>query len=148
MKKFCIIFIFSHCSCSIDLWQSKKILPDGELNPGLPRDRRGYSPLYYRGLITSAKTMLKNNFKINNKLRQFLIISRYQNWGSYERKFNFLPTKINKVLSSSSISELSSFYGIQYIAVNLGGRVEISMGLQSTCIAICSYWCMLVHKAK
>ena len=26
-----------------------KNLPDGELNPGLPRDRRGYSPLYYRG---------------------------------------------------------------------------------------------------
>ncbi|RKP14794.1 hypothetical protein BJ684DRAFT_14895 [Piptocephalis cylindrospora] len=24
-----------------------KILGDGELNPGLPRDRRGYSPLYY-----------------------------------------------------------------------------------------------------
>ena len=28
----------------------KKIyLPGGESNPGLPRDRRGYSPLYYRG---------------------------------------------------------------------------------------------------
>ena len=27
----------------------KKILRDGESNPGLPRDRRGYSPLYYRG---------------------------------------------------------------------------------------------------
>ena len=27
----------------------KKDLPDGELNPGLPRDRRGYWPLYYRG---------------------------------------------------------------------------------------------------
>ena len=27
-----------------------KNLPDGELNPGLPRDRRGYLPLYYRGL--------------------------------------------------------------------------------------------------
>ena len=26
-----------------------KDLPDGELNPGLPRDRRGYLPLYYRG---------------------------------------------------------------------------------------------------
>ena len=26
-----------------------KYLPDGELNPGLPRDRRGYLPLYYRG---------------------------------------------------------------------------------------------------
>ena len=28
---------------------SIKNLPDGELNPGLPRDRRGYSALYYRG---------------------------------------------------------------------------------------------------
>ena len=26
-----------------------KVLPDRESNPGLPRDRRGYSPLYYRG---------------------------------------------------------------------------------------------------
>ena len=26
-----------------------KILPGGESNPGLPRDRRGYLPLYYRG---------------------------------------------------------------------------------------------------
>ena len=30
----------------------KTILPDGELNPGLPRDRRGYLPLYYRGDMT------------------------------------------------------------------------------------------------
>ena len=29
----------------------KEKLPDGELNPGLPRDRRGYSPLYYLGLM-------------------------------------------------------------------------------------------------
>ena len=28
------------------------ILPGGESNPGLPRDRRGYSPLYYRGFGT------------------------------------------------------------------------------------------------
>ena len=28
----------------------KSVLPGGESNPGLPRDRRGYSPLYYRGL--------------------------------------------------------------------------------------------------
>ena len=27
----------------------KEILPGGESNPGLPRDRRGYLPLYYRG---------------------------------------------------------------------------------------------------
>ena len=29
-----------------------KSLPGGESNPGLPRDRRGYSPLYYRGTWT------------------------------------------------------------------------------------------------
>ena len=29
----------------------KKVLRDGESNPGLPRDRRGYSPLYYRGVV-------------------------------------------------------------------------------------------------
>ena len=29
---------------------NEKILPDRESNPGVPRDRRGYSPLYYRGL--------------------------------------------------------------------------------------------------
>ena len=29
--------------------KKKDILPGGESNPGLPRDRRGYSPLYYRG---------------------------------------------------------------------------------------------------
>ncbi len=27
----------------------KKVLPDRESNPGLPRDRRRYLPLYYRG---------------------------------------------------------------------------------------------------
>ena len=30
--------------------RKKSVLPGGESNPGLPRDRRGYSPLYYRGL--------------------------------------------------------------------------------------------------
>ena len=29
--------------------KTKRDLPDGESNPGLPRDRRGYSPLYYQG---------------------------------------------------------------------------------------------------
>ena len=28
----------------------QKSLPGGESNPGLSRDRQGYSPLYYRGL--------------------------------------------------------------------------------------------------
>ena len=29
--------------------EKKRFLPGGESNPGLPRDRRRYSPLYYRG---------------------------------------------------------------------------------------------------
>ena len=32
----------------------KTSLPDGESNPGLPRDRRGYLPLYYRGLTKAV----------------------------------------------------------------------------------------------
>ena len=35
--------------------QLKSNLPDGESNPGLPRDRRGYLPLYYRGLLIGMK---------------------------------------------------------------------------------------------
>ncbi|VDM24390.1 unnamed protein product [Toxocara canis] len=31
--------------------QEKNGLPGRESNPGLARDRRGYSPLYYRGLV-------------------------------------------------------------------------------------------------
>ena len=31
-------------------------LPGGESNPGLPRDRRGYSPLYYRGMDVACTT--------------------------------------------------------------------------------------------
>lgn len=33
-------------------------LPGGELNPGLPRDRRGYWPLYYRGCFKSLTIAL------------------------------------------------------------------------------------------
>ena len=39
----------------------KKKLPDRESNPGLPRDRRRYLPLYYRGPhTTSIQPMLSN----------------------------------------------------------------------------------------
>ena len=43
--------ILTHHFCKI-----KKVLRVGESNPGRPRDRREYSPLYYRGLMT-IKTM-------------------------------------------------------------------------------------------
>ena len=36
--------------------KKKLTLPGGESNPGLPRDRRGYLPLYYRGLLVLNHT--------------------------------------------------------------------------------------------
>ena len=46
--------------CLIQSKNQKKYLPDGELNPGLPRDRRGYLPLYYRGLDNDTETELSH----------------------------------------------------------------------------------------
>ena len=45
------------------------ILPGGESNPGLPRDRRGYSPLYYRGTGTreTSKDALSNRRRSETK---------------------------------------------------------------------------------
>ena len=37
--------------------QKNMLLPGGESNPGHPRDSRGYSPLYYRGLLTFGITL-------------------------------------------------------------------------------------------
>ena len=45
--------LLSYSQVSAD-WTNKKVLRDGESNPGLPRDRRGYSPLYYRGVIITC----------------------------------------------------------------------------------------------
>ena len=42
----------------------KKSLPGGESNPGLPRDRRRYSPLYYRG----CGNFLEQNSLVNSLL--------------------------------------------------------------------------------
>ena len=44
----CIFHLFSTFSTA-----KKWFLPGRESNPGLPRDRRRYSPLYYRGYICS-----------------------------------------------------------------------------------------------
>ena len=47
MNKLCFILMILHLK--IKYLTKICILPGGELNPGLPRDRRGYSPLYYLG---------------------------------------------------------------------------------------------------
>ena len=53
----------------------RKVLPDRESNPGLPRDRRGYSPLYYRGLALVAfrvKVPISQSKIVKTKKRCFL----------------------------------------------------------------------------
>ena len=50
------------CLCIYKSSQAaKKSLPDGESNPGLPRDRRGYLPLYYRGPVHNKTLGLLRN---------------------------------------------------------------------------------------
>ena len=46
----------------IILSQKYSILPGGESNPGLPRDRRGYSPLYYRGFDALSRLRIFNKY--------------------------------------------------------------------------------------
>ncbi len=56
-------------------------LPDGELNPGLPRDRRGYSPLYYLGLYFFHKKKSFIKFLIKNfyvPLRETVLKINYE----------------------------------------------------------------------
>ena len=63
-----------------------KFLPDGELNPGLPRDRRGSLPLDYQGLDIYVSTCLFINFL-------FSILVEVQNrregkkWQKYKQTF-------------------------------------------------------------
>ena len=40
------------------------LLPGGESNPGLSRDRRGYSPLYYRGAVMHTLVLLPFNMSV------------------------------------------------------------------------------------
>ena len=43
------------------------MLRDGESNPGLPRDRRGYSPLYYRGVISLQSNVVYVQFQTQSE---------------------------------------------------------------------------------
>ena len=58
-KTVIISFNWQHCVLENpeSLWlQQNQALRDGESNPGLPRDRRGYLPLYYHGLAAMTLT--------------------------------------------------------------------------------------------
>ena len=73
----------------------RKTLPGGESNPGLPRDRRGYSPLYYRGhsldgcdsLFEWNDTLLGQNANFssrhNERVKIGLKCVNVENFGTY-----------------------------------------------------------------
>ena len=46
------------------------VLPGGESNPGLPRDRRGYWPLYYRGPHARFKTPSSTHWIANKDVER------------------------------------------------------------------------------
>ena len=70
--------------CKMQSWwtateKCKILLPDRESNPGLPRDRRRYSPLYYRGIHSCRLTFLtyrsSSLFHITTATRHSLSLS-------------------------------------------------------------------------
>ena len=69
----CIIGKYTS-STSIFILKKKKYLPGGESNPGLPRDRRGYLPLYYRGQAASLRLTADIFTDNNNKTFMKLLI--------------------------------------------------------------------------
>ena len=70
----------------------EKMLRDGESNPGLPRDRRGYSPLYYRGDVRQSLFNRYQKYHAANRIVHAGLIcayiQKYPEWGIeyvYER---------------------------------------------------------------
>ena len=64
----------------IKIQKCKKELSDRELNPGLPRDRRGYSPLYYRRF---DKKLRKENVLepwVNELMGIFYVFLWWRRW--------------------------------------------------------------------
>ena len=59
--------------------KEKKVLRDGESNPGLPRDRRGYSPLYYRGDVHSQLFNIYQKYNAYRKVHAKVNIQIYRN---------------------------------------------------------------------
>ena len=64
----------------------KSKLPDGESNPGLPRDRRGYSPLYYQGFAASKLNVMHFIFVLRERP---LCCQAYKHMTSYDAEGSY-----------------------------------------------------------
>ena len=109
-----------------------KTLPGGELNPGLPRDRRGYSPLYYRGdaLDRCYNKYLSSNTNCQQKSMLALKTYPLEIGNSISSKFS------NRILFSEDRKTAcgdSSITGVDFSGVSpcdtLAVLVSISAGL-------------------
>ena len=78
--------------CSGQNKEEKKIqlLPGGESNPGLPRDRRGYSPLYYRGPGLRNLENLSYLLKYKQAHSPQFLEDRFCDWKRKVWLFNFI----------------------------------------------------------
>ena len=87
----------------------QKMLRDGESNPGLPRDRRGYSPLYYRG-TEWEQTVCINILNVHGQqwLEQLCLISgKFVNVHECSYMFEIIFKAI-RILNQSEINESES----------------------------------------
>ena len=96
-----IIWYESQQNNTIDIFMTNKILPDGELNPGLPRDRRGYSPLYYRGFdgiyLFMIETLYSKKYLYIYILNFCICMSLFTCINFTLAKINFYNSVINMV---------------------------------------------------
>ena len=106
-----LVFLLFFCS-----QLTQKLLPGGELNPGLPRDRRGYLPLYYRGtkalnslfmkfwrpITNTAHQRLQTQNDLNILLQQWHSLrNRPNHWYQYRFLEKIGPQKVASYLSDS-----------------------------------------------
>ena len=68
-----------------------KVLPDRESNPGLPRDRRGYSPLYYRG---SSEVDFAREMRSTEELPHLLGIAKNGQCGGRTHDIRVISTTL------------------------------------------------------
>ena len=90
-----------------------KVLPDRESNPGLPRDRRGYSPLYYRGLNVKA-----NRVVLIDRLKQVKIVTFWP--FSLTKEPNMYIYLENQVRATSDTKEFNMWFKSGCLPTALG----------------------------
>ena len=88
----------------------KKFLPGGESIPGLPHDRPGYSPLYYRGLLWGDRwiILIDNRCLREPAVLETILQVPYDRCLFYCRRKKFLQTAPDKLVGVSKQQRIQS----------------------------------------